>query len=125
MARRARHEPSPLSQPAAAKRYGVVVATEFVAIGVGAAILGGSGRCDFIAAWACLVVGVHFVPLDRAFPGIQMLRLGAAVVCVAVAAFVVGATTSLPASTVAGLGAGACLLGHAAWLLGIAARRYS
>jgi hypothetical protein len=60
---------------------------------------------------------VHFAPLDRVFPGIGMLGLAAAVVCVAVAAFVVGAATSTPPSAVTGLGVGACLLGHATWLV--------
>ena len=69
------------------------------------------------------MVGVHFVPLDRVFPGIGMVGLAAAVICVAVAAFVVGVSTSTPPSAVTGLGAGACLLGHAASLLVIAARR--
>jgi hypothetical protein len=123
MARRARHEPPPLSGPAAGKRYGIIVATEFASIAVGAAILGATGHHEFIAAWVCLVVGIHFVPLDRVFPGIGMVGLAAAVVCVAVAAFVVGASTSIPPSAVTGLGAGACLLGHAASLLVIAAGR--
>jgi hypothetical protein len=123
LARRARHEPSPLSEPGAGKRYRIIVATEFASIGIGAAILGATGQPDFIAAWICLVVGVHFVPLDRVFPGIGMAGLGAAVVCVAVAAFIVGASTSTLPSTVAGLGAGACLLSHAAALLVIAAPR--
>jgi hypothetical protein len=66
---------------------------------------------------------VHFVPLDRVFPGIGLVGLAAAVVCVAVVAFIVGASTSILPSTVTGLGAGACLLGHAASLLVVAARR--
>jgi hypothetical protein len=123
IARRARHEPSPLSEPAAGKRYGIIVGTEFASIGIGAAIIGATGHSDFIAAWVCLVVGVHFVPLDRVFPGIGMIGLAAAIVCVAVAAFVVGASTSIPPSAVTGLGAGACLLGHATSLLVIAALR--
>src|SRR5262245_37843045 len=123
MARRARHEPSPLAAPGAGRRYGIIVGTEFASIGAGAAILGATGQAEFIAAWVCLVVGVHFVPLDRVFPGIGLVALGAAVVCVAVAAFIVGATTSTLPSTVTGLGAGACLLAHAAWLLAASARR--
>ena len=123
MARRARREPSSLSEPAAGKRYGIIVGTELASIAVGAAILGATGYDEFIAAWICLVVGVHFVPLDRVFPGIGLVGLAAAVVCVAVVAFIVGASTSILPSTVTGLGAGACLLGHAASLLVVAARR--
>ena len=92
---------------------------------VGAVILGATGHEDFTAAWVCLVLGVHFVPLDRVFPGIGLTWLAAAVVCVAVAAFIVGVTTSTPPSAVTGLGTGACLLGHAAALLVIAGRRAS
>jgi hypothetical protein len=76
IARRARHEPSPLSEPAAGKRYGIIVGTEFASIGIGAAIIGATGHSDFIAAWVCLVVGVHFVPLDRVFPGIGIRPCG-------------------------------------------------
>jgi hypothetical protein len=123
IARRTRREPSPLSEPGSGKRYGIIVGTEFASIAAGAAILGATGHGEFIAAWICFVVGVHFVPLDRVFPGIGMLGLAAAVVSVAIAAFIVGATTSTPPSTVTGLGAGACLLGHAASLLVVAARR--
>jgi hypothetical protein len=57
-----------------------------------------------------LVVGVHFVPLDRVFPGIGLRGLAVAVVCVAVAAFLIGASTATAPSTITGLGAGACLL---------------
>jgi hypothetical protein len=113
VARRAPREPS----SPAGRRYGIIVATEFASIAAGAVILGATGQSEFIAAWVCLVVGVHFLPLDRVFPGIGMVALAAAVVCVAVAAFVVGAATSTPPSAVTGLGAGACLLAHAGWLL--------
>jgi hypothetical protein len=123
LARRVRREPSPLSEPGAGKRYGIIVATEFASIGAGAALLGATGNDEFIAAWVCLVVGVHFVPLDRVFPGIGLVALAAAVVCVAVATFIVKASTSTLPSAVTGLGAGACLLAHAASLLVIAARR--
>jgi hypothetical protein len=119
-ARRARGEPSPLSDPAARRRYGIIVATEFASIAAGAAILAATGHAEFIAAWVCLVVGAHFVPLARVFPGIGLAGLAAAVVCVAVAALVVGLSTSVSPSAVAGLGAGACLLAHAASLLVIA-----
>lgn len=119
---RARGEPSPLAGPGAGRRYGIIVGTEFGLIGVGAATLGVTSHYEFIAAWICLVVGVHFLPLGRVFPGIGMTGLAVAVTLVAVAAFVVGLTTSVLPSSVAGLGAGVCLLGHGAWLL-IAYRR--
>lgn len=112
-----RGEPSPLSGAGAGRRYGIIVGTEFGLIGVGSAILGVTGHYEFIAAWICLVVGVHFVPLARVFPGIGMVGLAVVVALVGVAAFVVGLTTAVLPSTVTGLGAGACLLGHGASLL--------
>lgn len=121
-ARRARHEPPPLAEPAAGRRFGIIVGAEFGSAAVGAAILGFTGHEEFIAAWVCLVVGVHFFPLDRVFPGIGMVGLSIAVVLVAVTAFVVGPATSVAPNNVAGFGAGACLLAHAVSVL-IAARR--
>jgi hypothetical protein len=116
-ARQAQLEPPPLADQAAGRRYGIIVGTEFASCGIGAAVLGVTGHGEFIAAWICFVVGVHFVPLDRVFPGIGMVGLGVVVVLVAVAAAAVGALTEVLPSSVAGLGAGACLLGHASTLL--------
>jgi hypothetical protein len=116
-ARRARHEPPPLADPATGRRYGIIVGTEFGSAGAGAAVLGLTGNAELIAAWVCFVVGVHFVPLDRVFPGIGLTVLGVAVVLVAVAALIVGVSTTVLPSTVAGLGAGACLLAHAVSML--------
>ncbi|MEO8828887.1 hypothetical protein [Lapillicoccus sp.] len=116
-ARRARNQPSPVDGAAAGKRFGIVVGVEFALVGLGAAILGFTSHPEFIAAWTCLVVGVHFLPLARLFVGIGMAPLAGAVSVVGVAAFVVGATTTVLPSTVAGLGAGACLLGHSASML--------
>ena len=53
-ARRARGEPSPLSGPAAGRRYGIVVGIEFGISGIGAAVLGATGHVKLIAAWVCL-----------------------------------------------------------------------
>lgn len=116
-ARRAREEPSPLSGPAAGRRYGVIVGVEFGISGIGAAVLAASGHVGFIAAWVCLVVGLHFVPLSRVFPGVGLMGLAALISLVGIAAFAIGVSTALPPSTITGLGAGGCLLGHAASLL--------
>lgn len=120
--RRARDEPSPLAGPVTGRRFGIIVGTEFASIGAGAAILGITGHVEFISAWVCFVVGVHFVPLARVFPGIGMIGLAVAVVGVAVAALIVGLSTTVLPSTVAGMGAGVCLLVHAGSLL-ISARQ--
>ncbi len=119
-ARRLRAAPSPLG-PAAAGRYGVIVGVEFAVAGGGAAAFGATGHADLIPAWICLVVGIHFLPLDRIFPGAGMKVPAAALSVVGVAAFAAAGGGVSP-STVTGLGAGACLLAHATSML-LAARR--
>lgn len=93
------------------RRHGSVLA------GIGAAVLAVAGQAEFIAAWVCLVVGAHFFPLRRVFPGIGMAGLALAISVVGVAAAVVALVTPVLPSSVTGLGAGACLAGHAATLL--------
>lgn len=116
-ARHARDEPSPVSGAVAGRRFGIIVGVEFGLIGLGAAMLGATGHAVFIPAWACLVVGVHFVPLARLFVGIGMVPLAVVISVVGLVAFVVGATTTVLPSAVAGLGAGAFLLAHATSML--------
>lgn len=113
----ARGEPDPLAGGGAGRKYGITVATEFGLIGLGAVILGTTGHADFVAAWICVVVGVHFVPLGRVFPGIGMVTLAAVVTAVGIVAVAVGVTTDLLPSTITGLGAGTCLLVHGGSLL--------
>lgn len=113
----ARSEPSPLSGPAAGRQYGIILAVEIASAGAGAVILDITGQAEFISAWVCFVIGVHFLPLARVFPGIGMVGLAIAVVLVAVAGLMVGLTTAILPSTVAGMGAGVCLLVHARSLL--------
>lgn len=121
-AHRLRTEPSPLEGPAAARRYGIIVGVEFATAATGAVALGAAGVSHLIPAWICLVVGVHFVPLGKLFPGTGMTPLAAAITLVGGAAFAaVGA--GVPPSTVTGLGAGLCLLAHAASMLLTARRR--
>ncbi|WP_051898595.1 hypothetical protein [Sciscionella sediminilitoris] len=114
---RAPRDSSPLRDRAAARRYGITVGAEFGVCGVGAAILGVTGHAEFIAALICFVVGIHFTPLNRVFPGIGMLALSGAVTAVAIAALITGLLSPVLPSTVTGLGAGICLLGHGASLL--------
>lgn len=108
-----RDQPSPVSGPDEGKRFGILVGIEFGLAGLGAVALAVAGQVQFIAAWVCLVVGVHFFPLRRVFPGIGMAGLAVAISFVGVAAAVVGAATPVLPSSVTGLGAGACLAGHA------------
>lgn len=112
--RRARDEPSPVSGEAAGKRFGMIVGIEFMLVGLGATVLGVTDHAELIAAWTALVVGIHFLPLARVFVGIGMVPLAVGVTLAGVAAFVIGATTAILPSTVAGVGAGTCLLVHGA-----------
>jgi hypothetical protein len=122
LAGRARREPAPAAAASIGKRYGITVGTELASAAGGAAILAVAGHGELIAAWVCFVVGAHFLPLDRVFPGLGLAGLATAVVGVAVTAFIVSAATSTPSSAVTGLGAGACLLLHAAALVLLAGR---
>lgn len=58
----------------------------------------------------CAVVGVHFIPLARLFPGLFLVPLALALVAVALSALVVGVLTTVSPSAVAGPGAGTCLI---------------
>ena len=123
VARRARHEPSPLSDPAAGKRYGIIVGTEF-ASHRGRRSDSGShrprrvhrrlglfrGRSALRAARPRLSRDRHGRPRGRG----HLRRRGGVRRR--------GEHLDAP-SAVTCLGAGACLLGRAASLLVIAARR--
>lgn len=67
-----RGERSPVSGPEEGKRFGILVGAEFGLAGAGAVVLALAGQPQFIAAWVCFVVGVHFFPLRGVFPGIGM-----------------------------------------------------
>lgn len=54
---------SSLSEPAATRRYGIIVGVEFGIAAAGAAGIALSGSAEYIAPWICLVVGAHFWPL--------------------------------------------------------------
>jgi hypothetical protein len=93
-----------------ARRYGIIVGVEFGLSGVGAGLLGGLGQAEFIPAWVCAVVAVHFFPLVPVLRDRLLIPLGALMCVVAVAAVVVALTTRVAASTVTGVGAGGLLL---------------
>jgi hypothetical protein len=119
----ARRSTGPLpaaSDPAVRRRYGIIVGLEFGLLGAGAALLGATGHYQWIAAWVCFGVGVHFFPLASILRNPSLRPLGALLVAVAAAALVAGLTTAVAPSTVTGAGAGLCLLafGFATLLIG-------
>jgi hypothetical protein len=94
-------------------RYNMIVGVEFFLIAAGALVLGATGGATWTPVWVCAVVGVHFLPLARLFPGLFLVPLAVALVVVAGAALAVGLATETSPSTVAGAGAGMCLLAAA------------
>lgn len=106
----------------AGRRYGIIVALEFAAAGIGAAVLIVVGQAEFIPVWVCLVVGAHFFPLAPLLRDEMLLPLGIAMCAVAVAGFVTALASGVDAGTVVGTGAGLLLVGYAAVALGKAIR---
>ena len=107
----------------ATRAYWTLVVAEFLAIGVGAAILGRSDRSEYIAAWIAAVVGVHFLAFGRLFwPGFfaigAILLVGAAT---AVGFGIAGAGREV-VIPVAALVAAADLFGSAAFAIGATRR---
>jgi hypothetical protein len=99
-----------VSDPRVRRTYGITVGVEFTLIGAGAAVLGPTGLAQWIAVWACAIVGIHFFPLARVLQNPSLRPLGAMLTAVAVAALAVGLASAVAPSTVTGLGAGLCLL---------------
>ena len=101
---------TPMAEREIRVRYNVIVGVEFLLIGVGVLILGRTGSAAWIPVWVCAVVGVHFIPLARVFTGLFLVPLAVALVAVALSAFLLGLLTTISPSTVAGPGAGTCLI---------------
>jgi hypothetical protein len=73
-----RRQPTATRDRAAFRRYGVIVGVEFAVAIAAAAVLGGSGRADFIPVAVCAVVGLHFFPLAPVLGDQRLKPLGAA-----------------------------------------------
>lgn len=78
---------------AVGRRFGAVVAAEFIGLAVIAWILGATGHSRLIPAVVCLGVGIHFFPLARLFAMPLYDRTGAALSLVAVATVVLAPLT--------------------------------
>lgn len=96
------------------RTYNRALIGEVILIVAGNAVLGITGRPDYIICWTYAVMSVHFLPLARVYR-IPMLRVTACVgVLIAVAAVVLGATTTLsPIALAGGVGALALLVSGA------------
>lgn len=92
------------------RAYAIVVLSTYAVLGVGVVVLAVSGVGGYIAPWVGFVVGAHFWWLAPVLRDRLLVPLGLVVVLVAVAAVVLGSTTSLEPSAVAGAGTGTALL---------------
>lgn len=106
---------SALSEPGAMRRYGIIVGVEFGIAAAGAAVIAISGRGEYVAAWICLVVGVHFWPMAPVLASPSLVALGALLTVVAVVAVLVSRNTGVARSAITGSGAGMALFGFAIW----------
>jgi hypothetical protein len=97
----------------ARRRYGITVGVEFTLAGAGAAVLAAAGQSDFVPAWVCAVVGVHFFALASLLRDRLLVPLGVLTTLVAAVALGAGLATGVVPSTVTGLGAGVLLTGFA------------
>ncbi|SCL68031.1 hypothetical protein GA0070606_4693 [Micromonospora citrea] len=95
------------------RRYLLIVAAEFAAAGIGAAVLGLVGWSEFAPVLVCAVVGLHFFPLTPVLRDPLLRPLGAAMCAVALAGLITGLASGVSAGLVVGTGAGVLLLGYA------------
>ena len=107
--RSARRLPA-MSDPVARRRYNVIVGLEFGLLGAGAAVLGVTGHYQWVPAWICFGVGVHFFPLASTLDNPSLRPLGILLIAVAAAALIAGLASTVAPSTITGPGAGLCLL---------------
>jgi hypothetical protein len=99
--------------PAAGRRYAIIVAAAFAAAGLGSYVLVATGQSEFITVWIAGVVGLHFFPLAPVLRDRPLYVLGVLMCGVALAGLITGLASGVAASTVVGTGAGVLLLGYA------------
>lgn len=102
--------PTMAVDPQVRRTYNLALVAEVAAILAAALLLARAGRSDLLPAVVLVVVGVHFLPLAKAFV-LPVVRYAAwASMLVGLVALWAGLAGWLPAATVAGLGGGAVLL---------------
>lgn len=90
--------------------YWASMAGQVIAIVAGVALMNITERPQYVPPWVLTAVGVHFLPLARAFRTRVLDVAGSACIAVAALATVSGIVGWLPVTTVAGGGAGLVLL---------------
>lgn len=103
---RFRTTPAVADDQAARHRYNIIVAVEFGLLGLGALLLGLTGQTNYIPAWVCAVVGVHFFSLAPLLRDRSLYPLGVLLCITAIVALVVGLTTHVVPSTITSTGVG-------------------
>lgn len=102
--------PSALVGKEAYITFGVIVATECLFAGVGAALLAKKKKPAYIPAWIAFVVGVHFLPLAWLFNDPWLYALTALASGAPVAAVAISRKTKVAISALTGLFMGLTLL---------------
>lgn len=90
-------------------KFGVIVAAEFIGLGIIAWILGRFGATELVPVIVCLGVGVHFFPLARLFHVPVYVRTGAALCAFAALTAVLAPLLGAPVLWTALPGFGAAL----------------
>ena len=95
LAWRARGGPSSMRDPAASRRFGIVVVITYAFIGVGLVALGTVGQSAYIAPWVGFMIGAHFWPLARVLQDRTLVPLAVVVMLIAVVAIILGLSTTI------------------------------
>ena len=78
------------------RSFGLIVAAEWIGLGVVAGVLGGTGHPNVIPAVIAAGVGIHFVPLARLFHVREYYATGALLCLIAIATLILAPATSTP-----------------------------
>ena len=113
LSRRHRAASAAMDDPAARRRYNIIVGIEFSLAGLGAPVFAFAGQAAYIPVWVCAVVAVHFFPLAPVLRDRTLFPLGTLMSAAAATALIVGLTTHVAPSAVTGVAAGGLLTAFA------------
>jgi len=101
------------------RSFGLIVAAEWIGLGVVTGVLGGTGHPNVIPAVIAAGVGIHFVPLARLFHVREYYATAALLCLIAIATLILAPATSTPPlwTLLPGLGSSVVLYATCAVLL--------
>jgi hypothetical protein len=67
---------SALREPGVIRQHTIIVGVEFGVAAAGATVIALSGHGEYLAAWVCLVVGMHFWPMAPVLKSPSLMALG-------------------------------------------------